>query len=260
MNIESVGRPLAYIINDAKDVAKDKKDKPKLVSVEDDKTLVQFYLPNIQLKPNEHLQLIPNTNAERDILYITGASGSGKSYFTKKYLEQYHAKFPKRPVYLFSSLTDDKTLDSVKYLKRIKLSPELISDDLGAADFKDSLVIFDDTDCLQDKRMKLKITGILNAILETGRHFNTSVIYTSHLATAGNDTKRILNECNSITIFPSSLGGRALKYLLESYLGLDKHQMKKIKKAESRSVTICKTFPMIVLEEHAAYLVKDTEA
>ena len=255
MNIEAIGAPLAFIINEKAD----KKDKPRLISVEHDKEKVQFFLPEIELKANEHIQLCPNTSVERDILYITGASGSGKSYFTKKYLETYHKQFPKRPVYLFSSLSDDTTLDSIKYLKRIKLTSELLADELEAKDFKDSLVIFDDTDCLQDKRMKLKVNGIMTAILETGRHFNTSVIYTSHLATAGNDTKRILNECNSITIFPSSLGGRSLKYLLESYLGLDKHQIKKIKKTESRAITICKTFPMIVLEQKKAYCVKDVE-
>ena len=83
MNIEAIGAPLAFIINEKAD----KKDKPRLISVEHDKEKVQFFLPEIELKANEHIQLCPNTSVERDILYITGASGSGKSYFTKKYLE-----------------------------------------------------------------------------------------------------------------------------------------------------------------------------
>lgn len=259
MNIEGIGKPLALIISDKELKKGEKKDKPRVISVEPDPKKVQFFLPTIDVKEHEHIQLCPNTDQERDILYITGASGSGKSFFTKKYLEQYHHTFPKRPIYMFSSLNDDKTLDSIKYLKRVQLTPELLSEDLGVQDFKDSLVIFDDTDCLQDKRMKLKINGILNVLLETGRHYNVSLIYTSHLATAGNDTKRILNECNSITIFPASLGGRTLKYLLESYLGLDKHQIKKIKKTDSRAITICKSFPMIVLENKKAYCIKDIE-
>ena len=94
---------------------------------------------------------------------------------------------------------------------------------------------------------------ILNSLLETGRHFNASVIYTSHLPCAGNDTKRILNEAHSITIFPNGLGGRSLKYLLDSYLGLDKEQIKRVKKTDSRWVTIMKSYPMVVLTEKEAY-------
>ena len=100
---------------------------------------------------------------------------------------------------------------------------------------------------------KAKINGILNSLLETGRHFNASVIYTSHLPCAGNDTKRILNEAHSITIFPNGLGGRSLKYLLDSYLGLDKEQIKRVKKTDSRWVTIVKSYPMVVLTEKEAY-------
>jgi tRNA A37 threonylcarbamoyladenosine biosynthesis protein TsaE len=36
-----------------------------------------------------YFQLVPDTSHERDILYITGASGSGKSTFTRQYIEQY---------------------------------------------------------------------------------------------------------------------------------------------------------------------------
>jgi hypothetical protein len=252
MNLEHVGDPIAMIFD-----SDNKKDKGRLISVQNDKHKVAHFIKEIQVsKPSEYIQLIPNKDHERDIRYITGASGSGKSFFTKKYLEQYHKMFPKRMVYLFSSLTDDKTLDAVKYIKRIKLTPELIEDDITAKDFADALVIFDDTDCLTNKAMKMKVNGIMTSILETGRHFNTSIIYTSHLATAGNDTKRILNECNSITIFPASLGGRSLKYLLEGYLGLDKAQIKRIKKMESRSVTIQKSFPMVVIGEKEMYVSK----
>jgi len=63
-----------------------------------------------------------------------------------------------------------------------------------------------------------------------------------------------LNEAHSVTIFPTGLGGRSLKYLLDSYMGLDKEQIKKIKKLESRWVTITKTYPMCVLSEKEAYI------
>jgi len=130
---------------------------------------------------------------------------------------------------------------------------------ITAEDFKDSLVIFDDTDCLINKNVKNKIDGILNSVLETGRHFNVEVIYTSHLACNGKDTRRILNECKSVTIFPSGLGGKSMKYLLDNYFGLDKDQIKKIKKLQSRWVTIQKGFPMSVISDKECYILNVEE-
>ena len=249
MNTEDIGQPVAIISFEG-----DKK-KNKVLSIENDKSNVEEYLRDLKLtKPKEKIQHIPNKKTERQILYITGASGSGKSYYTKAYCDQYRKLFPKNPIYLISSINEDSSIDKVKNMKRIKLTNELLMTDLKADDFKDSLVIFDDTDCLTNKIMRMKVNGILNMLLETGRHTNTSVIYTSHLATNGLDTKRILNEAHSITIFPHSLGGRSLKYLLENYFGLDKHQIKKIKTLPSRWVTLIKSFPMVVLSEKEAFV------
>lgn len=249
MNLEDSGTPVAIIKFDG-----DKK-KNRILSIDNDKTNVNDFLKELKLtKPKEHLQHIPNKKTERQILYITGASGSGKSYYTKMYCDEYRKMFPKNPIYLISSINEDSSIDKVKNMKRIRLSNDFLTTDLQADDFKDSLVIFDDTDCLTNKIMRMKVNAILNMLLETGRHTNTSVIYTSHLATNGLDTKRILNEAHSITIFPHSLGGRTLKYLLENYFGLDKHQIKRIKTLPSRWVTLIKSFPMVVISEKDAFV------
>ena len=96
-------------------------------------------------------------------------------------------------------------------------------------------------------------------MLEIGRHHNVSVIFTSHNATMGLDTKRILNECHSITLFPKNLGGKTSKYLLDGYVGMDKDQIKKLKKVNSRWVTILKTYPQMVISEKEAYVLNPTE-
>jgi hypothetical protein len=252
MNFENQGQPISIIKNSK---AKDKKFAP-ILFVTDKKEGVIRPFDELKLGDNDGaFQPIPNPETERQILYITGASGSGKSYYTKQYCMEYRRLFPKNPIYLFSSINEDSSIDEIKGLQRVKLSADLLEEELTSADFKDSMVIFDDTDCLTDKKMKLKVTGILNSILETGRHTNTYCIYTSHLPCAGNDTKRILNEAHAITFFPHSLGGRSLKYLLEGYLGLDKQQIKKIKGLKSRWVSVLKTYPQVVVSEKEAYLV-----
>ena len=59
-------------------------------------------------------QQVANTSKERDILYITGCSGSGKSTHTRKFIEELRKGKKDIPIYLFSSLPDDESLDSVK--------------------------------------------------------------------------------------------------------------------------------------------------
>ena len=248
MNVENKGQAVALIQES------DKKKPNTILSIEPKKENVLTYMKELKVKDGQHFQQIPNISVERNILYITGASGSGKSYYTKNFVEQYKKIYPKREVYLFSSLSDDSSIDKIKKLRRIKLTPEFLNEDITAKDFVDSLVIFDDTDCITDKKVKLKVNGILNSLLETGRHFNASVIYTSHSACNGADTKKILNECHSITIFPHGLGGRSLKYLLEQYLGLDKAQIARVKHLNSRWVTIIKSYPMVVLSEKESYV------
>ena len=247
MNFENQGNPIAIV--------KTTKSKTTPILSVDDKKTAQHSFNEYTLKEGDTFQPIPNPKTERQILYVTGQSGSGKSYYTCMYVNEFKKIFPKRQVYLFSSISEDSSIDKIKGLKRIKLGEEFLKDDLKAEDFKDSLVIFDDVDCITDKKLKLKVASVLNSILETGRHFNVYCIYTSHLPCAGNETKRILNESHQVTFFPHSLGGRSLKYLLESYLGLDKEQIKRIKKLNSRWVSVMKTYPQIVVSENEVYTI-----
>ena len=51
----------------------------------------------MKLNKDMKFQPTPNTTHERDVYYVCGPSGSGKSYFTKQYIENYHKEFPKDP-------------------------------------------------------------------------------------------------------------------------------------------------------------------
>jgi len=250
MNVEQIGVPIAIIKTEGKKI----KQYP-VISVDDSETARTSY-NEIKLKPNEKFQQIPNPKTERQILYITGRSGSGKSYYTLHYCREYQKIYPKRCIYLFSALESDETLDQLKGLKRIKLTEEFCNDDIEAEDFKESMVIFDDTDVISSKVIRTKVNSIMNQILQVGRHFEISCIITTHTACNGGSTKIVLNEAHSVVLFPNGLGGRSMKYLLDSYLGLDKAQIKKIKNLKSRWVCINKTFPMCVLSEREAYIVK----
>ena len=97
-----------------------------------------------------------------------------------------------------------------------------------------------------------KALSIVNNILHIGRHFNVSVCFTTHNPTNGAKTKILLSEAHIITVFPKTTGNRALKYLLDSYLGLDKKQIDRIKKMKSRAVSIIRGYPMVLIGESEA--------
>ena len=59
---------------------------------------------------------------------------------------------------LFSSVGEYGVLGKVKKLKRFKIhDADFVNGDFSADDFKYSLLIFDDVDCINDKRILNKV-------------------------------------------------------------------------------------------------------
>ena len=211
------------------------------------------------LEKDERYEPTPNASKERDVLYVFGQSGSGKSYYIQMYAKNYKTLFPKNPIYVFSTLTEDKEgLDKIKGIKRIKLDDEFVNAEMiPTADFSNSLILFDDVDNISQKKLKDVVWKYLNNFLQTGRHFNISVAMTFHVSAGGCQTKMILNEATSLTFFPSVIGGRNLKYICDSYLGMSKEEIKKIKKIETRWITVVKSYPKVILSEKQAFILKN---
>jgi len=249
-NLANIGRPLAKITGG-------KLDK-RLISVapsgdvnpKTDKTFTALTLPE-----DGKFQIVPDSKKERDILYITGASGSGKTTFTAGYLEQYKKKYPKNAIYIFSALKEDETLDKIKGVQRIKIGANLVSDPLEIDDFKDSCCVFDDIDVIGDKKHREEVYKILNKILETGRHTKTSCINTNHLPTNKGETRRILNESHAVVYFPHSGSVRGTNYLLTEYVGISKNEIAAIKKMSTRWCCIFKNYPQVIMTEKSMWLV-----
>ena len=126
-------------------------------------------------------------------------------------------------------------------------------------DLKNSLCIFDDIDVISKKELKEAVYNILNQILETGRHFSISCIITNHLPSSGHDTRRILNECHSITYFPHSGNNGKLKKFLLDQVGIDKVDYIKNKKSKSRWATVFKNYPMVNMTEREIRLLGDED-
>ena len=202
LNLNKVGRPLCkvekgkyngYIVSVSDQQPNEEEDNEELI-----KEFKRLKIPN-----DSRFQHMPDTTREREILYITGCSGSGKSTYTRKFIEQLKKAKKDIPIYLFSALPDDESLDSVKPL-RIQLDESLIEDPIDIKEFADSVVLFDDIDVIPDKKIREAVYEIMNMGLEIGRHYKINMVITNHLPTNGRDTRRILNEASSFTYFPHS--------------------------------------------------------
>ena len=221
---------------------------------------------------------MPDPN-KRNVGYLAGKSGSGKSTQVTKISKEYRKLHPKNKIYLFSKKTSDPELDKVKPI-RIPMSydalkqytPSLFAskkDKKGDEQngqqrkkeedhilnfFKNSLVIFDDTDTIIDKNILNSVNSIRNVLLETGRENRIDMLITSHLMNKGQDTRTIFNETDNVTFFPHQGNTYPIKYYLKAYLGMSKDAINKILLLPSRWVQIHTTAPMAVIHEAGAYI------
>jgi len=254
LNFDKIGKEVAVVVGG--------KYKNKIISISDAKEHDEISHSFNKLKFTDgKLQQVPDPGAERSIIYITGPSGSGKSTYVKNYLLEYKKVFKKNKIYLFSSLPEDKTLDEEKKLElnRIVIGDNLLTDPIQIEDLQDSVCIFDDVDNLSNKKYRDAVYAVLNNILEIGRHYNISCLSTNHLTTNGRETRRIFNEASSVVFFPFAGAGKGLKYMCETYLGLDKNDMKKIRATNSRWCCYMKHYPNAIMTEHEIWLRYDED-
>lgn len=254
MNINEIGYTVCRIL----DPDDDKKYRDKMIFAhgtnDNDKKMTEFN--KLQLEDKKlKFQHMPDKHSDRDVLYICGRSGSGKSYYLSKYVKEYKKMFPKNKVYLFSRKLEDDNLDK-EIDKRVFIDKTIIDEPFEVELFENSLVIFDDTDVLPDD-LKKSVNHLRDQILEIGRSLKISCIITNHLCTSP-DLKRVLNECHSATIFPANIN-RQMVYFLENYCGLDKEDIKDIKKCNSRSATIFLKYPPVIMTEKKVWLLSGDE-
>jgi len=241
LNFEKIGATICKVANN-------ESLKNKIISVSPEtsssnyKTYQEFDLSSGNFQP------IADYNKERTVNYVVGASGSGKSYYICEWVKDYKKKYKKNPIYLFSSLSSDETLDTIKP-QRIILDATFLNEDIDLEMYRDSCCIFDDCDTISDKKMKAKVYTLMNMVLNTGRHFNITVWSVNHTPTGNKtETKTILNEAHTLVYFPINMN-RQLLYLLENYTSLDKKAINSIRKLNSRWVCIYKQYPQVVITD-----------
>lgn len=208
---------------------------------------------NILLDDEGMFELLPNADPnKREVWYIAGQSGSGKSFIAKGLAHYYHKLFPERGVYLISKLNEDSTLDELKFLKRINIQ-SFIDDYPDLEEFKDCMLIADDYDTLTGDAEKV-ISKLVDDIAIMGRHTNTTMLCLSHYLTNYKKTRLLLNEATHVVVYPLSTSYHALRYLIKNYIGVDEEDLKRHRKLGSRWLMYSKGFPQYMVSQKSAEL------
>lgn len=198
----------------------------------------------------------PSCETER--VFIAGKSGSGKSTLAALYMFEYLNMFPGRKVVLISRHKNEKAYQHIPHMEiPLELFAKVKDDNtvpMDLDDLKDSLVVFDDTDNLQDKDIDMAIRKLNGDIISNGRKYNIHCVTLSHQIMNWQKTRDLLMEANKVYIFP---GGNAhhIKTFLQKHAGLDAKDIKKIMELKSRWAMLSMGVPQYIVHEHGAFIV-----
>jgi len=197
---------------------------------------------------------IPQKFSER--IYVPAPSGSGKSTFIGMYIKEMRKQDKKRKIYIFSRVNEDEPLDKLKPKPiRIPLEQKYFDENpLEIEAFKNSILIFDDIDTILDKQLVKYIRGFRDDVLETGRHYDITLLSTSHLIANFLATRTLINEANAIVLFPKGSSFYAISNFLERYLGFDKDMIRYVEKLPTRWIYFWKEYPKFAIHEKGAFL------
>lgn len=213
----------------------------------------EFSLREGSLKPLLNIR-------ERQVDYNAGPSGSGKTTIAAEKIKSYRKIFPEKELFIFSraNIANDPALKGLGGAQ-IKIDESLIENpiDIEKELSGGCIILFDDCNTIQNEKFKTQIDRLMSDIMEVGRKLDITVIITNHLVIPNEKkfARTILNEMQTLTIFPKSGAGQQIRYALKQYFGLNNKQIDTIFQLPSRWVQISKTYPIYVLHEKGAYLI-----
>jgi predicted AAA+ superfamily ATPase len=223
----------------------------------DGKIPIYLYQNEIKRSRLQTKDAFPTVDPKSDRILVSGPSGAGKSTWVGEYGRRYKKKFPKRPVYVISSVSKDASLDK---LKPIRIDMDAFSDPEMELDpeetFTESMVIFDDVDTICDNALRKDVLALRDFMLEQSRHYDTHLICTTHILMNGASTRRLLNEGSKYVVFPNS-NAYQISNFLKRYIGLQSGSIDKFLNSdrESRWKMISRDYPLYVLSRHEIYAV-----
>jgi hypothetical protein len=216
-------------------------------------------IPRKEISISDDGIMVPILNMDsRTVEYICGPSGCGKSTMAGKMIKVFHKLNPDKPIIVFSRtlFKDDPAL---KDIPMIQVDLDQLKDfslDITKDIPMGTMVLFDDTNTIQDSSVQKIVNSIMEDIMEVGRKLKLYIIVTSHLIIPNSKklARTVLNECQYLTVFPKSGNAQQIQYALKTYFGFGKKDCKKIMESKSRWVRISKCYPQYIMSDRVCYI------
>jgi Cdc6-like AAA superfamily ATPase len=248
------------------------------VDTEDVKGVNNKKILGPSVKLNEGVfKLLPkerhNKELKREVHYIAGPAGSGKTYQAIKILREYKKKFPENNIIFVSTVNDNKELKKLKPFLINITDPNMIKTNFfdeetkirfisnpeadfedQKCEFADSIIVFDDLEAITDKRFeKVLYEELINPALSIGRHFRTSVIMIKHQLLDYNKTRTLLLEMDFLHVFPQTQR-RQIRNCLQNYIGLEKDVIDLImNEFKTRCLIVHTKYPQALITHDSLY-------
>ena len=196
--------------------------------------------------------LPPADTTER--MFIAGKSGSGKSWLACFYMLEYLRIHPNNKIVLFSRHEEEGTYRHIPHVA-VKLDEDFTKEPIDVKVLENCLVVFDDCDNIQDKKILLAVKRLNDDLISNGRKYGISVLTLAHQLMNFSATRNILNEANRVVFFNSGSSYHIKRYL-KVYAGLDEPQIKKVVAIKSRWTCISHGIPGYILYETGAFVIR----
>lgn len=209
--------------------------------------------PMYHYESKGRMEIIPNPD-QRQVIYVVGSSGSGKSTICMEYLKKYHKMFPDNELYIFSGVKEDPLFEDLPTNTRfVDFDEDFLDYEIDMKHFENSCVIIDDSDYLKGEYKK-KMNEIKDTLLGIGRHYNTHVIFTSHIMFESQKSKMILREAQVVAYCPSQNGYDGQRFL-KQYCSLSPKEINFIHNLPTRWIYIYRDFPKLCVYDKGIFVI-----
>lgn len=220
--------------------------------------------------PKENIGCRDDPEGKRDVYYLTGGSGCGKTYQSARYSQNYRKMYPNNNIILIShqpptEKTDPMSLQNLDCIFFDLRNPKVCENNfvgpnkLKLQELADSLVIFDDYENIRDKAVYKGVFNLILDILFTGRHYRCSTMLIRHTRTSVSETTQILTETPWICMFPGGITAESIEYFSNRYCGISKPKMREIlhycHKNNERYMYCHCNYPIMVVTDHSIRII-----
>lgn len=195
---------------------------------------------SLQVESSSTVQPFIPMHKERFQIFISGESGSGKGIMASIFCEQYHTLYEKQKIYYLCPTKKENDINlNQKYITDLDFDE---IENIAIDQLANSLVVIDDVDFSKNHK---KAIAFLNMISETGRKFNTSLIFISHRNTNANESTFI----KELDLYVTNMENLMNNRLLIHYLQIQSDLLMDIKKMKPAFIAVNKQSRVIITDK-----------